>query len=128
MRQSPLDKYRDVNSFLTYTRIAWYAQMAVIALPVLYMVCIYKAETFTRADKNSTKCLFILAPIMLIVQAVAVGLEYLLQAKITDSGYYKGNIFSHFETLDRYKGCSGPAFDIALSQVLTPIEHERPSL
>ena len=78
MRQSPLEKYRDVNSFLTYTRIAWYAQMAVIALPVLYSFCIYKAETFTKADKNSTKCLFILAPIMLIVQAVAVGLEYLL--------------------------------------------------
>ena len=46
-----------------------------------------------------------------------------MQGKITESGFYEGNVFRHFEPLKRYKGCSGAAFDLALEQVLTPVEH-----
>ena len=46
-------------------------------------------------------------------------------------GYYDSNHYAHFEDLTAFKGCSGPALDVAIEiverQIRYPIFKERPA-
>ena len=65
-----------------------------------------------------------------ILVIIGIITELVHYSKRGSSGYYDSNHFAHFEGLIGYRGCSGPAFDIALDiverQIQDSVLKERP--
>jgi len=95
--------------------ILWIVKLVVIIFPLLLFIGkLAQSTIFTEASRRY-KTVFLLITIPVTIFALlALILELFTFWNISLSGFYGKDLMSSFRGLGVYRGCSGPAMDVAI--------------